>query len=92
MNLKLALPSNLAVYLKVLSRARTALVGLFLIAVFGYTAYIVDAATNIVPAAPATSSPKIVFDKAALAAIKDRTQVNDKTELGNLGKTDPFAR
>lgn len=91
MNIKL--PTNFKSYLKTLSRLRTALVGVLLIGIFGYTAYIVNAATNVKSdgTTPATSS-RIVFDKAILKTVSARTNVSGETNLGTLGKPDPFSR
>ena len=54
MNMNLDLKSlkvNPAVILPLLKRARAAIVGVVLIGAFGYTAYAVNAALNVTPAA-----------------------------------------
>ncbi len=91
MNLKL--PHNFRNYLKLLSRAKTALIGVLLIGIFGYTAYIVNAATNIKSdSGTSAADTKITFDKATLKALANRNNVPDQTPLGALGKSDPFSR
>jgi hypothetical protein len=93
MNLKLALPTSLKPVLKSLSKARTAMVGLILIGIFGYTAYVVNTASNVKSdATSGAKTTKIVFDKATLKALSTRDQVSDQTVLGTLGKPDPFTR
>lgn len=92
MNLKLQLPSNLQAYLDFLTKARTAIVGVLLIALFGYTAYVVNAASNVKTDLTSTdASTKITFDKTALQALQSRNQVSGTTDLGTLGKSDPFS-
>lgn len=93
MNMKFTIPPQLAKYLQTIKRSKSAIVGLLLIALFAYTAYVVNAATNVKSdGTSSTPSNKIVFDKAVLKAVTDRNQVPDQTTLGSLGKPDPFAR
>lgn len=93
MNLKLALPTSFTPYLRSLSKARTALVGLIIIAIFGFTAYVVNSASNVKSDVTSDAkTKKIVFDKATLKALSSRDQVSDQTALGALGKPDPFTR
>ncbi len=90
MNLKL--PHNFRNYFKVLSSLKTALIGIALIGVFGYTAYLVNGATNVKSDSPgAVAGPKITFDKATLKSLANRNNVPDQTPLGTLGKPDPMA-
>lgn len=93
MNLKLSLPTSLKPYLKLLARSRSAFVGLVLISVFGFTAYIVNTATNVKSDGTSdTKADRILFDKTAIKSVKSRDQVPDQTALGALGKSDPFSR
>ncbi len=93
MNLKFSLPTSIRSYLRSLSKAGTAIVGISLIAVFGYTAYVVNSASNVKSdATSGAKTTKIVFDKATLKALSTRDQVSDQTALGALGKPDPFTR
>lgn len=93
MNLKLSLPTNIKPYLKLLAKSRTALVGLVLVGLFGFTAYIVNTATNVKSDGVSDEkAARIIFDKSAIQAVKTRSQVPDQTVLGTLGKSDPFAR
>jgi hypothetical protein len=91
MNLKL--PTNFKPYLKRLSRLRTPVVGVLLIGIFAYTAFIVNGATNVKSdgVTPSTT-PKVSFDKATLKTVSNRTNVSGYTTLGTLGKSDPFAK
>lgn len=93
MKMKLALPTSIQPYIHSLAKARTALVGLILIGVFGYTAYVVNLASNVrSDATSGTKSTTIIFDKATLKSLSSRDQVPDQTALGALGKPDPFTR
>ena len=91
--MNLTLPHNFGNYFKILSRSKTALIGIVLIGVFGYTAYLVNGATNVKSDSTTTAAgPKITFDKATLKSLANRTNVPDQTPLGTLGKPDPFSR
>ncbi|MEO7617882.1 MAG: hypothetical protein ABIS59_03495 [Candidatus Saccharibacteria bacterium] len=91
--MNLQLPTNFKPYLKRLSLLRTPIVGALLIGIFGYTAFVVNLATNVKSdGISATTTPKVGFDKATLKAVSKRTNVSGETALGTLGKSDPFAK
>ncbi len=90
---KFKLPTNIAPLLKKLSQLRTAIVGVLLVGIFGYTAFIVNGVINAkIDKTTTASTTKITFDKSALKALTSRSDVPDQTALGTLGKPDPFAR
>jgi hypothetical protein len=76
--------------LPMLVKARPYLIGISLIAVFGYTAYIVNAALNVTPAAGLPASVGVSFDKTTLNSLKNLTTVPTTIPPASLGKTDPF--
>lgn len=92
MNLKLDL--NLATALPILRKAQPYVFGLALIGVFGYTAYVVNAALNTqpqtaVPVSTATAT-KITFDKTTISKLKQLSSVSGDVPTGDLGSSDPF--
>jgi hypothetical protein len=96
MNLKLDL-SEIKKYLPLLQRIQPFVVGLALIGVFAYTAYVVNGALNVKPSEtplavdpkhPATT--KITFDKNTIEAVKKLNVVQGDVPVGGLGKDDPF--
>jgi hypothetical protein len=99
MNLSLN-PEELKKLLPALRKAQPYIFGLFLIGAFGYTAYAVNAALNVqssaAPAAvaptasPAAPKTKIVFDKDAIASLKQLNTVSGEVPVGSLGSSDPF--
>ena len=91
-SLKLKIPNlnDLKRLLPLLKKAETPFVGLALIAVFGYTAYIVQLSVNVKGEAPTASKIVIKFDQQTLDSLKNRTTVDGSTPLGILGKSDPF--
>ena len=95
MKLDLDFGPQLKKILPILRRLEPYLFGLLLISVFGYTAYVVNAATNVKPAAaPETVAPvkssKITFDKTTIESIKKLQVVDGGVDTGDLGKHDPF--
>jgi hypothetical protein len=91
-NLKLKIPSvnDLKLLLPILKKIETPLVGLALVAIFAYTAYIVQLSLNVKATAPSASKVVIRFDQPTLDSLKSRTTVDGSTPLGTLGKSDPF--
>lgn len=90
-NLKLNFKFNSQAILALLKRAEATLVGLLLIGIFGYTALIIERATNV-QADPVAPNSAIVFDQPTIDSLKNLTVVNGDTPLGSLGKADPFGR
>jgi len=90
-DLKLNFKFNRQATLDVLKRSEETLVGLALIGVFGYTALVVERATNVQPN-PVAPSAVMVFDQPTIDSLKHLTVVNGDTPLGSLGKSDPFGR
>ena len=94
MNLKLNL--DLKNILPILLRAEPYVFGLVLVGVFGYTAWSINAALNVKPAAAAPTAKgaaapaKITFDKSAIEAVKSLDVVGGDVPTGDLGKDDPF--
>lgn len=92
MNLNLSLkPADLVKLLPVLKRAQAYLVGLVLIGVFAYTAWVVNAALNVQPSAAPTTGVGITFDKATINSIKGLSVVQGNVPTGTLGgQSSPF--
>ncbi len=78
--------------LAALQKAKSAIIGVSLIAVFGYTAYVVNGALNVQPAPSAAAPAKITFDKATITAIKNLDVVSGQVPSTAIGKDNPFAR
>lgn len=80
--------------LPVLRKLQPYIFGVALIAVFGYTAYVVNAALNVQPDTTQAAAPdptaKIVFDKKTIDAVKSLQVVQGTVPAGDFGKTDPF--
>ena len=91
-NVTLKIPNfnDLKQLLPLLKKAETPFVGLILIALFSYTAYIVHLAVNVQGGMPTTSKVVIRFDQPTLDSLKSRTTVDGSTPYGTLGKADPF--
>lgn len=68
--------------------------GVGMIAVFAYTALVVNAALNVTadPSVAAIPDPaaKIIFDKTTIASLKALDVVEGAVPTGDLGKSDPF--
>ncbi len=92
--MKLDLNFNYKQILVYLRLAEPYLVGAALIGVFGYTAFFVNAALNVKPAATATIAPgvKISFDKTTVESVKNINVVSGQVPMVNIGKSDPFGR
>ncbi|MDB5179177.1 MAG: hypothetical protein JWN01_1120 [Patescibacteria group bacterium] len=93
MNLKLDL--NLKKILPMLRQLEPYVFGAALIAIFGYTALVVNGALNVKPAAnsaltPAKLAEKITFDKKTIETVKNLQVVQGNVPTGDLGKDDPF--
>lgn len=93
MNLKLDL--DVKKILPLLKKFEPYLLGIGLIGVFGYTAYVVNQSLNVKAAdtaatTPATASSKISFDKKTIEAIKKLDVVQGDVPSGALGQDDPF--
>ncbi len=74
-----------------LKRFEPLLVGLALIALFGYTAYVING-TSAEPTAAPEQTKTITFDAKTIQSLKERTVVSDQVEPGSLGKSDPFGQ
>ena len=100
MNLNLNLdlkPEDLKKILPILWRYEAYIFGVILIAVFGYTAYVVNAALNVGPASTSSlPSPasKISFnskaDQETIQSLKSLQNVQGNVDSGSLGTTNPF--
>lgn len=92
MKMKFKLKFDPKTILPALQLAKPYLIGALLIGVFGYTAYAVNDALNVTPAAAPTPSPRVTFDKATITAIKNLNVVSGQVPSGDIGKDNPFAR
>lgn len=94
MNLKLDLnAATIKALIPQLAKAQPLIYGLVLVGVFGFTAYEVNQALNVQPAAQQTAIkplPKIVFDTKTIDSLKQLNKVTGEVPLGNLGGHDPF--
>jgi hypothetical protein len=106
MNMNLKLDLDIKKYLPMLQKSEPYVFGLAMIGVFGYTAFVVNKALNVQPAAVTTTAPaggaagsagasgasgaKITFDKATIEAVKKLDVVQGNVPTGDLGKDDPF--
>jgi hypothetical protein len=94
MNLKLNLNmESLTALLPKLQKAQPLIFGALLVAVFGYTSFVINQALNVQPAAAQTAIdplPKVSFDKKTIAALKKLNAVGGEVPLGDLGTSDPF--
>jgi hypothetical protein len=94
MNLSLSLkPEDLKKLLPVLQKLQPYVFGLALIAVFGYTAYEVNNALNVQPAAaiaPVAGAAKVTFDQKTIDSLKTLQAVGGDVPTGNLGTNNPF--
>jgi hypothetical protein len=78
--------------LVILQKAQPIIYGLLLVGVFGYTAYAINTALNVQPAASQTAItalPKITFDKKTMESLRNRDNVDDNVKL-DLGGASPF--
>lgn len=92
MNLKLDF--DYKKFLPILKQAQPYIIGVVLIGLFGYTAYVVNLALNVKPAETATitAPPKIGFDKKAVEAIKSLNVTSGQVPAADLGTADPFGQ
>lgn len=95
MNLKMSFrPEDLKKLLPVLRGLQPYVVGLVLIGVFGYTAYVVNAALNVQPdkskATGVKAAPKISFDKKTIQTLEQLQAVTGDVPTGSLGQDNPF--
>jgi len=92
MSLNLSLkPQDLKKLLPVLRKAQPYLVGIVMIGVFAYTAWVVNAALNVKPSTATTAAPpKISFDKATIDSLKNLQAVEGTVPTGTLGSGSPF--
>jgi hypothetical protein len=93
MNLKLDLKNihfDSGATLRVLHRLQPIIIGTMLIGVFGYTAYTVNAALNVVPTAVPNVPVGVSFNKATLDSLKTLTNVPSTIAPSALVKSDPF--
>jgi len=94
MNFKLDLnAATLKALIPKLVKAQPLIYGLLLVVVFGFTAYEVNLALNVQPAAQQTAIkalPKISFDTKTIDSLKQLDQVTGEVPLGTLGGHDPF--
>lgn len=93
MNMNLKLDLDYKKWLPILRQAQPFVFGALLVAVFGYTAYTVNAALNVKPQAAgvvATPKAKITFDKKTIEVVKKLDVVQGTVPTGDLGKSDPF--
>jgi hypothetical protein len=95
MNLNLSFkPQELKKILPVLRALQAPVIGLVLIGVFGYTAYVVNGALNVQPdkskASGVKEVPKITFDKSTIQTLEKLEAVSGDVPTGNLGQSSPF--
>lgn len=90
MNANLSLKLDKEQILPLLKRSEPLIVGLALIALFGYTAFVLQKAGNIEPAEPSSKVKTITFDSMTIESLKGRTLVPGQVDPGSIGKSDPF--
>lgn len=92
--MKIALPFKFepAVLLAKLKIAQPYLVGTCLIALFGYTAYVINDALNVQPAATSAASKSITFDRKTIEALRKLDVVSSQVAPTEIGKDNPFSR
>jgi len=95
MNMNLKLDLDFKKLLPMLQQWEPYIFGVALIAVFGYTAWVVNGAMNVKPQADPTAATsgapaKITFDKPTIESIKKLEVVQGTVPTGDLGKDDPF--
>jgi hypothetical protein len=94
-NLKLSLnPQDLKKILPVLRKLQAPVIGLILIGVFSYTAYVVNGALNVQPdkgkASGVKDVPKITFDKGTIQTLEKLEAVSGDVPDSTLGQSSPF--
>jgi hypothetical protein len=93
-NLKLEINLNtIKELLPILGKAQGLIFGCAVVALFGYTAYIVNQAVNVQPAASQSviqPLPKITFNNQTMNQLKTLNNVGGSVPLGSLGTNNPF--
>lgn len=90
-NLNLKLNLDLKTILPLLRKGQPYLIGLALVAAFGYTAHVVNQALNVQAGeAPAVTATSIGFDQKTIDSLKNLNNVSGQIATPALGKTDPF--
>jgi hypothetical protein len=92
MNMKMNLNFKPAALLALLRRFGPSLAGLAVVAIFGYTGWVINQAFNVQPAelGTTTATPRITFDKKTIDTVKSLRVVPGGVTPGALGKSDPF--
>ena len=92
MNMKMNLNVSPTALLALLRRFGPTLAGLAVVAVFGYTGWVINQAFNVKPVETTTTNATahIVFDKKTIDTVKSLRVVPGEVTPGNLGKSDPF--
>lgn len=96
MNNNLKLDINLDTLKKLtplLAKAQVYIYGVAVIAVFAYTAYVINQALNVQPAQSQSviqPVPKITFNKSTMDQLKSLSGVQGSVSLGSLGESNPF--
>jgi hypothetical protein len=95
MNMKLDLKNlDMKKLLPLLRQWLPYIFGVAMIGVFGYTAWVVNAALNAQPGTDTTTTAKpaakIIFDKKTVEMVRNLDVVQGNVPVGDLGKDDPF--
>ena len=92
--MKMKLDFDLKKWLPLLRGIQAYVFGAALIGVFAYTAFVVNAAINVIPPngalTAADPAAKINFDKKTIESVKKLEVVQGTVPTGDLGKSDPF--
>jgi hypothetical protein len=90
-NINLKLDFNPAALIKLARQVGPTLAGLAVVAVFGYTGWIINRAFNVPPATSGAAAPaEITFDQSTISALKSLQVVPGQVPVTNLGASDPF--
>ena len=94
MNMNFKLDLDLKKWLPIAQKLQPYVFGILLVGLFGYTAYVVNAALNVKPIVSTvpTVNPasKVSFDKATIDSVKKLEVVQGTVPTGSLGTNDPF--
>ncbi len=91
MNLKLNFKLNPRQILAKLSQVLPIIFGVALIAVFGYTAWLINGALNLKPSELTNSAPAAIkFDQATIKYVQSLKAVSGQTGVTAVGKPNPF--
>lgn len=74
-----------------LRRAQTLVVGIVLIALFAYTALVVQRAINV-KASDVTPVPVTVYNQTTIDQLKSATAVDSSTPASGIGESSPFGQ